>query len=73
MKPSAFGDAQTSPQKLTFVAWTEIALQIYNYLMDCHEIRSQVPITASIHSIPPIFFFGCSQNKYCSCRFYVSW
>lgn len=50
MKRSACGDPLTSRQELTFVVWREIALHIYSYLVDSHEMSSQVPVTALIHS-----------------------
>lgn len=67
MKPSACGDPLTSRQELTFVVWREIALHIYSYLVDCHEMSSQVPVIALIHSVLSFFscffFNGYSPNK----------
>lgn len=55
MKPSACGDPLTSRQELTFVVWRETALHIHSYLVDSHEMSSQVPVTALIHSVLRFF------------------
>lgn len=63
MKPSACGDPLTSRQELTFVVWRETALHIHSYLVDSHEMSSQVPVTALIHSVLR-FFLGFFLNGY---------